>query len=73
MKGEGTRTRAFILLLPSSSHRLDLRQEVAEFAVVDLHAVIEIKADAQIGIVPQFLVEGLQFGLLLQQRVSLLL
>ena len=51
---------------------LDLGQQIAELAVVDLHAVVEIQADTLVGIVAELLVEGLQFGLLLAELVPLL-
>ncbi len=62
-----------ISLLFLSGYRLHLRQQVTELPIVDLHAVVEVKADALIGIVAQFFIEGLQFGLLLDELISFLL
>ena len=50
---------------------LDLGEEVAELAVVDLDSVIEIDVDAAVGVVAELFVEGEQFNLLLFEFVSL--
>ena len=52
---------------------LDLGQQVAELAVVHLHAVVEVEADLLVGSVLQLFLEGEQFGLLLLEVVLLLL
>ena len=50
-----------------ATHRLGLSQQVAEFAVVHLHAVIEVEADLLVGGVLQLLLEGGEFGVLLEE------
>jgi hypothetical protein len=54
-------------------HRLHLRQQVAELAVVDLHTVVEVQRDALVGIVAQLLVVAAQLVELLGELVVRLL
>ena len=56
-----------------SGYGLHLGQEIAEFTIVDLHAVIQVEADPQVSVMPQLFVKGLKFGLLLGEFVPLLL
>lgn len=37
---------------------LNLGQQIAELAIVDLHAVVEVEGDALVGMVAQLLVEA---------------
>lgn len=48
----------FHITQPYHRHRLHFSQQVAKFAVVDLHSVIQIQADALVGIVAEGFVEG---------------
>ena len=44
--------------LVPSCHRLDLSQQVAELAVIDLHAVVQVEGDLLVGVVTELLVVG---------------
>src|SRR5436305_8100896 len=55
-----------LFLLPAGD-RLRLGQQVAELGVVHLHPVIEVEADLLVGGVLQLLLEGGEFGLLLEE------
>jgi hypothetical protein len=54
-------------------HRLDLREQVAELAVVDLDAVVEVERDVLVGVVAQLLVKVTQFVEFFADLVTLLL
>lgn len=56
----------------AASNRFDFRQQVAEFAVVDFYAVIEVEFDALVGVVTKLFVELLKFLPLFDERVSFL-
>lgn len=58
------------LLLPGDLFHI--RQEVAEFPVVDLYAVVEVEADALVGGVTELFVEGAELVELLAQKNLLL-
>src|SRR5947209_5322191 len=64
---------SWLVIFLCATDRLNLGQQVAELAVVDLHAVIQVQLDPHVGVVLQLLVEGEEFGLLLPQVVLLLL
>ena len=56
-----------------AGYRFDFCEQVAELAVVDLYAVVEVQLDAQIGVVAELLVEAAQLVQLAGQLVALLL
>ena len=57
---------SFVLhLLPM--HRLHLSQQRSELAIVHLHAVVEVQADALVGVVAELLVEASKLNLLLAE------
>ena len=55
-----------------SGYRLDHRQEIPKFPIVYLNSVIQIKADPMVGVMAQFFIKGLEFGLLFDELVPLL-
>ena len=60
-----------VLLLRSSRDRLHFGQQVAEFAVVHFHAVVQVEADAHAGVVAQLFIKSEEFQVLLLQRLDL--
>ena len=63
---------SWLIILFRSSYRLHLSEHVAELAVVLFNTVVEVQGDALVGGVFEFLIERLQFRMLLDELVSLL-
>ncbi len=71
--GSSIDTSDLISVIPSPSrHRLHLRQQIPELAVIHFHPVVQIEADAHVGVVAELLVVGQQFDVFLLQRLDLL-
>ena len=54
-------------------NRLHFRQQVAEFAVIDFHAVVQVQGDAHVGIMAEFIIEFGEFGLFLFEHIDFFL